>query len=644
MEYPSQRQLFDLAGNMKRLKLHSIVNWRGKQWVIDEFVDLSTVRLRLNDGSLIRKVAIAELETTVLPTDRTPIQLVSEYEWQRVQRIYEAIEPLTVMQRMKRADVELAAERLDCSVPAIYVYLKIWKKYGRVSAFVRKPRSDVGKSRMDPLVQAVIDEHIQTHHKTEERPDIAETHTLIRAACAKLGLHMPSLTPIMAAIKRLPEKERAKARYGGKLAKERYEPYLGSFPGADYPQAVYQIDHTPADVILVDEERRKPIGRATLTIVLDVCTRMIAGFCISLEDPGAINAALALSHAILPKEEWLKKHDIDAPWPIWGKPRKVLADNAKEFRGNALTRGCREYGITLENRPKGQPQYGGHVERAFRTFMGATQRLKGTTFSNVAKKLKYDSEGKAILTIAEYEHWFGLFLAYRYHHKRQRGIDHPPINLFNKLILGTDTTPPIGLPEPIADKRRLLMDFLPYTTRTVQQDGVVFERIHYWEDVLRKWIGAIDPDKPNVSRCFVFAYDPRDLSFLYFMDPQSNEYIPIPYRDKSRPPISYWELKSVQRLISAEPLRQSNEEMIFLGIDKMRDLEQMAEGETKKVRRTLARRKGWETAQRSAAKNNRDAVAPSVRPENTRVRTTSSQSSLGVDDDNDIPMPTFDDI
>jgi putative transposase len=41
---------------------------------------------------------------------------------------------------------------------------------------------------------------------------------------------------------------------------------------------VLQIDHTPVDVIVVDQQKRLPIGRPLLTLAIGVKTRMIAGF------------------------------------------------------------------------------------------------------------------------------------------------------------------------------------------------------------------------------------------------------------------------------------------------------------------------------------------------------------------------------
>jgi putative transposase len=628
---------------MRRITVDSEVEWRSKQWIVESIVDLEKVKLRRRDGAQIRIVPVADIQKKDIPTGRPPIAHMPQRQQDRAQRIYNAIEPLISLPRMKREQVEEAAEKIGCVPSAIYGYLRTWHKHKRISAFARKKRADIGRSRLDNKVQQVIHEIIESYYKTEERRDVNATLEQIRTECNKLGLKPPSLTPVRSAIRSLPQRERAKARFGNKHARERYEPYRGSFPGADYPLAVYQIDHTPADVILVDEETRKPIGRATLTIVLDVCSRMLAGFCISLEAPSAMTAALALSHAILPKENWLKERKLDgAKWPIWGTPTKVHADNAKEFRGTALTRGCAEYGITLENRPKGQPQYGGNVERSFRTFMVATQRLKGTTFSNVAKKLEYDSVGKAIMTVAEYEKWFAIYITYRYHHKKQRGIDHPPINFFEKLIKGSDTHPPIGLPEAINDPRRLLMDFLPFTTRTIQQDGVAFEKIQYWDDVLRKWLGAKDLTDPKEGRKFIFAYDPRDLSTLYFLDPDSNEYFPIPYRNRAHPPMSIWELAAAQKWLAEDPTRKTNESMIFQGVERMRSLEASAEIQTNKTRRTSARKKHWGSTQQAAAKENNRP--PKGVPTNSTDQMQSTGAPEGYLDSDEIEMPTFDDL
>ncbi len=405
-------------------------------------------------------------------------------------------------------------------------------------------------------------------------------------------------------------------RLGHKAARERFQPIRGEFPGADFPLAVVQIDHTPVDLILVDDTHRLPIGRPYLTIAIDVYSRMIAGFYVTLDPPGALSAGLCIARAILKKDMWLAKCELSTPWPIWGRMRKIHVDNAKEFRGSMLERACNEHGIILEYRPKGQPNYGGHVERAFRTFMSKTHTVSGTTFSNVGERGDYGSDDTASMTLDEFERWFTTFVVEVYHQRVHKGISNvPPIKLFEQSILGTPDRPGIGLPSLVADEDRLRLDFLPYVERTIQEYGVLIDNIHYYADVLRPWIHARDEVNPKLKRRFIFARDPRDISVVYFLDPTTRSYVVVPYRDSSRPAISLWELRAALKRIEEDDFLQPNEDLIFEGIRKMREIENGALGKTraaKQARRNEQRRKQWRQAKSSGMAGNIEPQAEAV--------------------------------
>jgi putative transposase len=78
------------------------------------------------------------------------------------------------------------------------------------------------------------------------------------------------------------------------------------------PLAVVQIDHTVADILLVDPEIHSVIGRPTLTLALDVATRCVLGFCVSLEPPSSLLVALCLETSVFPKDEWLRAAGLEA--------------------------------------------------------------------------------------------------------------------------------------------------------------------------------------------------------------------------------------------------------------------------------------------------------------------------------------------
>src|SRR5215470_2508138 len=190
------------------------------------------------------------------------------------------------------------------------------------------------------------------------------------------------------------------------------------------------------DVVVVDEEYRQPLQRPFLTVVIDVCSRMVLGFTIYLEKPSAFTAGVAIAHAVLPKEDWLAAVGVKAEWPCGGKMRMIHCDNAKEFRGTVIGRACQDHEIIVEHRPPREPRYGGHIERGFGTWLARARRLKGTTFSNVVQKADYDAEGRAIMTRAELEKWFTIYVTKIYANTFHSGIQTTPLAKYKEGISG----------------------------------------------------------------------------------------------------------------------------------------------------------------------------------------------------------------
>jgi len=588
---------------MLRLIPGSHVKWHEELYIIIDLIDLQKAVLKhiQNKGLLVAPLSELQQDQKDNYDIRGDLPLISDEDWQQAWERYQLIFPLLEKGTASRTieEVKKVAEQAGKNHVTIYRWLKNYESSGRVSSLLRKTRSDVDSKRLLPETETIIDEIIKEFHLTKQRYSIAESCLEVKRRCKERNVKQPHPNSVRNRIQSLSEKELLSKRFSSKLARERFKPIEGSFPNADFPLAVVQIDHTPVDLIIVDDHERLPIGRPFLTIAIDCYSRMITGFYLTLEAPGALSAGLCISHSMMTKEMLLAKYEISTPWPVWGKMRKIYVDNAKEFRGVMLERACREYGIILEHRPKGLPNYGGHVERAFRTFMSKTHSISGTTFSNVSKKGDYDSEATATMTFDEFERWFTIFIVQVYHQQGHKGIsDIPPIKLYEQAILGTENSPGIGLPIPIQDELKLRLDFMPYVERTIQEYGVLIDNIHYYSDVLRLWIHARDDKNIKLKQKFIFVRDPRDISVIYFLDPDTKQYYPIPYKDASRPPMSLWELKAVLKRLSDGDLVLPNEDIIFDGLQKMRAIEKEALQRTqssKKARRSQQRRKHWES-------------------------------------------------
>ena len=193
------------------------------------------------------------------------------------------------------------------------------------------------------------------------------------------------------------------------------------------------------------------------------------------------------------------------------------------------------------------------------------------------------------MTMAEIEKWLVLFLE-RYHLGKHVGIGMSPLEKWRRGLLGTKDSPGRGLPARRTDEELLRINFTPFIERTIQAYGVLIDDVHYYHDVLRAWMGVVDPAFPKHKRKFKFHRDPRDISQLYFYDEISRRYVTIPYRDSSFPPVSIWELRNAQGLAEKRGISKENEKAVFAIINEQRALEEDAANKTKVARREAQRR------------------------------------------------------
>ncbi|MBV5269087.1 MAG: transposase [Afipia sp.] len=571
------------------------VFYRGRPHVIkQESRDFTTVVLAdSNTGELIQ-ASINDLAPCpdALPEPVNDLETIHEEDWHDATAIFEIIKPLLDLPNRKKADVIRRAEERDVHYASIYRWIRQYEAIGRVSAFLRPRRQDSGKTLLPEAVEKIIKDVIETCFLTQQRRSVAKIWREIEKLCKRAKLHPPHINTVRRRVSRLDTYKTTKAREGTKAAEAQKLLLRGKFPGADVPLSVVQVDHTPVDAILVDDIYRQPIGRPWLTLLIDVCTRMVLGFYISFDPPGNLSLGLALVHAILPKENGLVKLDVDGKWPCWGLPRTIHADNAKEFRGEMLRKACQEYGINLEWRPVAKPRYGAHIERLLGTLNEEIHGLAGTTFSNPGQRGEYNSDEESTMSLGDFERWFTHLCVDIYHQRLHSALGVPPIAKWQEGIFGTKKKPGIGIPERITDEQKLKLDLMPFETRTVQHYGIVWDHIQYQHDVLRRWVDETDPDNSKRKRKFLCRRDPRDISVIWFYDPEVCQYYAIPYRNTSHPAISIWELKAAEnRAMEDLPDTPVDEERIFGAYDRLRSIEENAKKITKKARRDAERKR-----------------------------------------------------
>lgn len=595
----------------------------GKPYLLHRYIDLTHVLARREtDGELLR-VAVAEvldsLQQEVAEARRSSTQegipargaeRLSDEKWAIAEARARDLDELERQGRTTREAVGRVAKKYDVDIATVYAWRERYREAGFDPAVLApySPSGGRGKPRIDQIANAILEAVLKEKWFNEQKLKITKIMPILRSRCQRAGVKLPHVNTVRRRVSAFPLAEQIRAREG-REAGRKYEPKPGRFPGGEHPNDVWQVDHTPLDICIVDDEGREHIGRIWITLIIDVCSRCVVGFYISMDPPSEVAVGMAIVHAILPKEGWLAAHGMSVSWPMRGRPVVIHADNDKTFKCKTITRACSTYGIRMEWRPVRTPEWGGHIERLCGTLNEQIHTLPGTTFSNPLKRGKYKPHKTASLPFDAIEANVVDFLCGIYHNDFHSSIKRPPIARYEAGLLGDGTNKGIGLPPPENDPERLRLDFLPQEERTVQQSGVTIDLFTYYHPCMDRWIKALDPDNPKKHRLFTCRRDPRDLSEMWFHDPEIDTYFKVPLRDISHPAISIWELREIRKELVAAGRGEVNEQVIFETWERMEARNQAEVAVTQKARRDKQRKKvnakkiKAETAQVEAAKS-----------------------------------------
>lgn len=502
----------------------STVDWNGRPYVVEgEWSAEVSILLDRSTGRL-HHAPSKELAVWVEQTAHVHhLEGVSQEQWELAVKRYQVISKLIEHGPPTTAAKEAAAAALGLSIASIHRLMGVYERGGGAVAFTyqrRGPRP--GGRRLREQVENLIAQQIEARWLTREAPNISLFVEEVRRSCRNLGLPPPGAKAIRSRLRQLPSR-RALLRRRGRKAAETVTAHPGSHVVA-LPLDEIQIDHTLVDLICVtDDGFRIPMARPYLTLAIDVKTRAIVGYYLSLDRPDAFAVGLCIAISAMDKTELLAELGIEGvTWAMQGLARSVLLDNAKEHHANSFRRGCEANLIVLSYRPPGQPFFGGHIERLIGTMMHRLHALPGSTRSNVIERGEYKPEKHAVMTFPEVHRYLVMQIcAYNLTVHSELGMS--PHQAWIQSLTGSE-----GYKAPIVPPRNLqfLSDFMPFERRLVRRDGVELFGIRYWSQSLIPLIGHREQ--------LAVHYDPRDMSRVYVRDP-GGILLPAGYADVTLP-------------------------------------------------------------------------------------------------------------
>lgn len=469
-----------------------------------------------------------------------PLERLSDDQLEQLKKRLRACRKLGTIPARTRLDVEFEAAGLGLDPATLYRDLNKLDGEGSTRDIApAKPGFPLGLSRLHPRQDEIIHRYLVDYHVRAARPSLSDTTEKIGDQCEDEGFGRPTRAAVKRRLAKLPPVFVA-GRREGRAAAHKATPAPGRLE-VSRPRELYQIDHTLADVIVLDGEYLKPIGRAWLTVVVDVYSRMIVAFWVGLDPPSILRAGSAMELAVAPKADWLASRGLDWPWPTDGLPEGVHNDHGSDLRSRPFRRALLNQGVQPKLRRKGKPHWGAHVERLIGTLMGRCRLLPGATHNSRRARRDYDSETAARVVVDELEMWFAHEILGRYHNTPHEGLGgKTPLEVWTA---GTENRPPRYPADPV----QFRVDLLPEEKRTITPQGIQFYNEEYYSPEL----GAAFL---RGEREVVVKFDPREFSEIYVRLPNGFTAVGMRFPHRGPPP-PLWLRKLGMRSLSKEQKR-----------------------------------------------------------------------------------------
>lgn len=377
-----------------------------------------------------------------------------------------------------------------------------------VASHGRKGRRNIRFSyEMESVVHASLEDYLSPRRESIEQVR-CNAIGRIKKQPWLAGQQVPSKASIYRRVAALDQYLVTFKRFGATMANMRFRAAGGSLEAAR-PLQIVMMDGHRMDVLVVDEDSREIIGRAYLVCLLDVATRAVVGWHISLL-PFCATTALAAIKDMCCRDPALGPG---------GVPEVIIPDNGPDLASNALRKLCMWLGIHIEPAKAYSPNDKAHIERFFRTVnMMLIHLLPGTTFSSPSDRGEYPSEELACITLADLKEKFGQWLTTVYHF--HAGENRAPIMAWRDL---QGAFPLVHFSSDELDVVARVVE-----RRSINKGRVLVNHLYYKSDCLAtleaRGKGHVTVLIDEMDLSFVYVQHDSDPKRLYRADATRREY------------------------------------------------------------------------------------------------------------------------
>lgn len=315
-------------------------------------------------------------------------------------------------------------------------------------------------------------------------------------------------------------------KYSKRNGKRKAEMDVRAFKGDSTERAkgvgyLYELDSTPADIILVTDDRQTIIGTPTLYIVKDVFSRMITGFHASLAPASTIEQMVALENAATNKVKFCRQYGIEieeSDWPCMNLPRYLVGDRGElkaKWSENLVN-----IKVDVSNAPSYRGDLKPFVEQHFRLTNKKIRELLSKAGAKPAKLKErgdFDPARNAALTIYEFIQ-FMIIQIITFNKSALNKEFFVTREMFeDKVELSPLGVWNWGLRKNLLHEVRqniLRYNLLPKETVTVTRWGIEFTGMCYTSEI-GVGDGWFEEERIEGKKEIKVCYDPRNVSSIF---------------------------------------------------------------------------------------------------------------------------------
>lgn len=375
----------------------------------------------------------------------------------------------------------------------------------------------------NPVVEEAIVWALDKHYLTRARPSLQESFEQLEKRLKKL-VEEKKVSTDAAKVSMATFQRRKESLDPFMVATRRYSAAYASnksritMDGTLIKRAMqrYEVDHTMLNWVVICDRTGLPLGRPTLTVVIDSFSGYLVGLYVSFNGPGLTSVMNVIKNCIRPKDDLVLAAGATKPWIAWGMPDCLILDNGMEFHSISFREAAWELNVDLEYCRVRTPWLKPKVERFFAN-LDYLPLASGRVFKPMQNVLNIDPKIDASITLSRLCMGLVIFACDIHGCQPNSRTLEIPKERFAESI--AQNAPPT-LPQTMAG-----LDLIAALSKqlTVAQGGLEFYGLSYAGYELKELIHSAGGKFKSLAK-----WDPDDMGIFHVQHPRTSEWVTLP--------------------------------------------------------------------------------------------------------------------